>query len=213
MSVVDYASGDKFIARVFKNHVNNPDNEWVNTYEFKANEAGTIGVVTALCEQLVNFEIAVHSEAVNFVRITFSTWAPDSVPYDPLAFFSTTTTGIGARTTTGDLIGLNNCLAVSRVPVSGRFGHMFYRGVLVEGDIEAPAGRTILSDKPGIQTIVDDALTSSGLNDSIGVLSEGPWQMVMINADGTNVRSVRELLVQGVSALPMDHAWFNRTSP
>jgi len=213
MSVVEFGSGDLFIARVFKNHIANPDNTWVNSYEFKSTEAGTVGVIIDLAEKLVNFEIAVHSVAVNFTRITISTWEIDSVPYDPTTFFSTTTTGVGTRSTTGDLVGLNNCLTVSRVPISGRFGHIFYRGFLVESDIEAPAGKTVLADKPGTQTIVDAALTSSGLDETIGIAADGSFQMVMVDKTGIVVRNVRELLVSGVSALPQDHAWFNRTAP
>jgi len=213
MSVLDYESGDKFIARVFKNHVNNPNDQWVNSYEFKANEAGTIGVIIDLCEQLVNFESAIHLEIVNFVRITFSTWEADSVPYDPSAFFSTTTTAIGGRDVPTDALGLNSCLAVARVASSGRFGHIFYRGALLEADVEAPAGRTILSDKPGLQTTIETALTSSGLDATIGALSDGPFQMCMIDATGAVTRNIIELLAQGVSSLPQDHAWFNRTSP
>jgi len=211
MSVVEYSEGDLFIARVFKNHTANPSDKWVNTYEFKANAAGTIGDVIDLCEILVEYEQTIHLAVVNFVSVSFSTWEADSLPYDPTAFFSTTTTGIGSNADSSAPLGLNNCLAVARVPVSGRFGHIFYRGILTEDAIQAPAGKTVLTNKPAIQSIISDALTDSGLGVSIGIISTGPWQMVMVNKDGSNVRSVRDLLVQGVSALPTDHAWFNRT--
>jgi len=184
---------------------------WVNSYEFKSTEAGTIGVIIDLCEKLVNFEIAIHLASVNFVRVSFSTWEADSVPYDPDAFFSTTTTGVGARDTPDDQLGLNSCLSVARVAVSGRFGHLFYRGALLESEVNAPAGRTILEDKPAMQTIISEALTSSGMDEMVGIVAAGGFQLCMIDKTGTQVRNVRELLVSGVSALPQDHAWFNRT--
>jgi hypothetical protein len=213
MSVLTFSGTDKFIVRVFKNHVANPSNSWVNSYEFAATDPGDESVILDLAEKIVNFEIAIHLAVVNFVRVTISTWEADSVPYDPDSFFSTTTTGTGTNPDSSAPLGLNNCLAVARVAPSGRFGHMFYRGVLTEDAVEAPAGRTVLSDKPAVQTVVDDAITSSLLSNFIGIGASGGMNMALISKDGSNVRIVRELLVQGVSALPEDHAWFNRTSP
>jgi hypothetical protein len=78
--------------------------------------------------------------------------------------------------------------------------------------IEAPAGKGILTDKPGVQDTVSDAITSSGLGDYIGVTPDNDLRMVLINSAGTQVRPVINIIVQGVTSLPLDHAWFNRTT-
>jgi hypothetical protein len=36
--------------------------------------------------------------------------------------------------------------------------------------------------------------------------------MVMISADGSQVRAVTALVQGGVGRVPQDHAWFNRTT-
>lgn len=212
MSVLTFTGADKFIIRVIKSHALNPDNQWANSYEFRAVDAGTEGDLLALGTNLVNFESAIHSDAVVFNRLTISTWEADSVPYDPASFISTSLTAVGTRVTSGELIGLNNTFSVARVSPSGRFGHIFYRGVLTEPDINAPAGKTVLQNKAGMQTLIEDALESSGLGEAIGTSGDSSLNMVLISKDGATTRVVLELIAQGVSSVPQDHAWFNRTT-
>jgi hypothetical protein len=104
-------------------------------------------------------------------------------------------------------------LAVTRQAQSGRFGHLFYRGHLGEGDVTSPAGIPTLALPDDIQDIIDGALTSTDLGDSLGVTPSGAFGMVMISKDGSQVRPVTGLRAQGVSSVPLDHAWFNRTAP
>lgn len=211
MTVDAFVTGDRFVLRVIKHHVFSPLRKWANSYEFEAIGAGSEPELLALGLKTVNFEIALHSVAVEFERLIISTWEADSVPYNPAAFISTTLTGVGTRSTSGDLLGLHNTLAIARPAASGRFGHLFYRGFLVEADVEAPAGTTVLTAKSAVQTEVEAALSSSSLGDTLVGGGDPTFTMVLINKAGTNVRPVQEFLVQGVSQLPVDHAWFNRT--
>jgi len=210
-SVLSIVEEDKFIIRTVKSLTANPSDEWANTYEFVSTAAQDETALFALMEIVAEFEKHIHLATVELIRVSASTWIPDSVPYNPETFISITASGVGDNPDSSAPIGLSNCLAVARVPASGRFGHLFYRGVLTEDAVEAPAGKTILSDKPAVQAVVDGALSDSGLDAYVGLSHTAEFVLCMISASGTNVRFVEQLLVQGVSQLPTDHAWFNRT--
>src|SRR5215471_1179799 len=102
MSVLTYAEGDLFVVRITKSLTTNPDNKWANSYEFKALAIGSEGPLLVLAEAIVEFEAAISFENVIFDRALISTWAPDSVPYDPTTFISTTLTATGGVTLAGD---------------------------------------------------------------------------------------------------------------
>jgi hypothetical protein len=212
MSVTGYESGDQFTIRVTKFHQLNPDNKWANSYEFQAEAAGAEDELLTLGQAVVEFEAALHRNVVIFDRILISTWQPDSKPYNPEVFISSTLTAVGGRGTDADNLPLNQTLAVARIAGFGRFGHLFYRGVLDEEDVSAPAGKQVLDDRAGIQTMIDAAIVSSGLEDYLGATSTRVLKMVMISADGAQSRDIIQLRAQGVSAVPQDHAWFNRTT-
>ena len=212
MSVVAYVADDLFTFRITKYLSTNPDNKWVNSYEFKATEAGTEGELLTLGGILVDFEAALHRNAVVFDRILISTWSPDSVPYDPETFISSSLTAVGGRGTDADLVPLSTCLSVTRQASSGRFGHIYYRGALDEEDVSSPAGKSILTNRAEWQTLIDGAILSSGLEDYIGLGTGGGFELSMVNADGTQVRKVNALFAQGVAQVKPDHKWFNRTT-
>jgi hypothetical protein len=212
MPVTSFATDDLFIFRVTKYLSTNPANKWANSYEFRAAAGGDEGDLLALGNLLVQFEARFHHNVVIFDRILISTWAADSVPYDPATFISSTLTATGAIGPVTDLLALNQCLSVARIAASGRFGHIFYRGVLEEAEVAAPAGVSVLVSRAGQQVKIDDALEDSGLADYVGEGATGALRLVMVNAAGTQVRTVNQLRVQGVSTIPTDHAWFNRTT-
>jgi hypothetical protein len=210
MTVATFIEGDRFIYRIVKHLATNPANSWVNTYEVVAVEAGDESDLLGLGVILNAFEAELHKDTVDFEKLTISTWQPDSVPYDPSAFISLPLTTSGTVGPVGDQLALNQCLVVARTASFGRFGHLFYRGVLNEADTHAPAGKTILVDRAGQQDNVDAARTSSGLDAFVGSGATEVLRLAMISADGTDVRQIRNLAVTGATTLPTDHAWFNR---
>lgn len=212
MPVSAYAIGDRFTIRVVKYLNTNPDNKWANSYEFAADVAGSEDELLQLAEAVVGFEAEFHYTETIFDRVLISTWEPDSKPYNPTSFVSSTLTAIGLAGEPTNHLSLNQALSVARIAAYGRFGHIFYRNCVAEGNVSAPAGVTVLNDRSVFQTRIDDALTASGLGDYVGVGASGGMKMVLINADGDQVRPVHQLRVQGMSALPLDHAWFNRTT-
>lgn len=212
MSVVDFIGSDKFIIRTIKSLSTNPSNKWANSYEFIAVDAGSESDLLTLADAVVQFERALHHDVVQFEEALISTWEPDSKPYDPTVFVSVPLAVGGTIGPVGDMLGLNSCLSIARVASSGRFGHLFYRGVLEEVQVAAPAGFTVLVDKAGMQSDIDDALSESGLDNFIGATPSGSFRMCLISKDGLQVRPIITLTVRGVSAVPTDHAWFNRTT-
>lgn len=211
MSVLTFATNDLFVARVTKSHVSNPDRKWQNSYEFLANSAGALGDLQDMAEVLVSFEQTIHNTFTTLEQVTVATWGPDSVPYDPDVFFTEPIGLAGARDTTGELEPLNVCWSVSRDPLSGRVGHIFYRGVLSQADTSAPSGILQLSTPADMITLLSGARTDSGFDNYMGPAATTPVVLAMVNKTGTNIRAVQILTSQGVAILPVDHAWFNRT--
>lgn len=211
MPVTTFVADDLFTVRVFKQHINNPDRVWANNYEFKAKGGGGASDVAALLAATYEFELAFHTIYVRLIRVSASTWEADSVPYDPLSFMSIPLNDLGTISETGeDLVALNTCMRVNRVPESGRFGQLYYRGCLFENDIEAPSGANVMHPGSGAESAFEAAIASGSMADIL-TGSDATWDMVMVNSDGTQVRRVNALLLAGVSTVPMNHTWFNRT--
>lgn len=213
MTVVAFDEGDLFVVRTIKSHTLNPDRKWANTYEFKAATSGGAAELQAAGEACVDFERLMTHDVIRYERLLISTWTPDSVPYNPESFMSIPQALLGDIGPVGDMLPLNQCLAIARRPLSGRFGHIFLRGALQEADVAAPSGTAVLSAPITMNTNIQTALTTSTLGDYITVGGHTTLVMVMVTADGSNNRPVATLTAQGVTTLPMDHAWFNRTAP
>jgi hypothetical protein len=213
MSVKEFEDADLFTVRLIKHLVTNPENSWVNSYEFRANAAGFAGAFAALGEALVTFESTIHTSSVRFDRYTVSTWAPDSVPYDPEAFLSVPLSRIGLiETPETELEPLGMAYRVNRVPVTGRFGNLFYRGCLTEDQVTSPAGIPIIADPVIQNSNLQEAITDSLLDQYLGPAAEGDFTMVMIDFTGVQIRVVNALIAGGVSLIKQDHQWFNRTT-
>jgi len=212
MTVLTFVTNDRFVFRFIKHYSTNPSRQWSNTYEALAETSGALGDLLVLGSALELFEKTMHNTATVFDRMVISTWSPDSKPYDPDTFYTAALTGNGTRDTIGELEPITACLSIARQPSSGRLGHIFLRGVLSQNDTSAPAGITVLNDLDAMDTELQAAITSSGLDGYLGLGAEGALALCMVNKSGTNTRLVMSLAAAGVVQLPVDHAWFNRTT-
>lgn len=213
MPVSTYAVDDLFVLRVIKHLASNPDRRWANTYEFRATVAGSTDELLALGTALVEYEADMSFSTVEFDRLIISTWVPDSKPYDPESFISTSLTLAGGRTAGTDMQPLTMALSIARQAPAGRFGHIFMRAALEEADTVAPAGKSILVNRSVHQGRLNTALSDAGMLDYIGIAPSLGLQMVMVGKTAAEVRPVTQLAVQGVTQLPVDHTWYNRTVP
>lgn len=213
MSASDYSADDLFTLRTVKHLTTNPLQKWVNSYEFRALVAGGEGELLAAALTFVEFERFLHNASVIFEQVLISTWEADSKPYNPEAFISSTLALAGTRVTSSDPSPLTATFSVARVCATGKFGHVFYRGFLEESLQSAPAGRSIFTSLPAIDVILQDALSDSGADAYFGNPAAASLGVVMVSKDGSQVRNVLGLKARGISQLPLDHAWFNRTAP
>lgn len=75
------------ITRIIKRASGNPSYEWANTYETALiSGPGSISDIQNFLLALKQAEVDMHTSNVEFVRAIYSTWAPDSEPYDPSSF-------------------------------------------------------------------------------------------------------------------------------
>lgn len=213
MSVATFDAEDLFIVRVKKNLLANPDNSWVNNYELQASTSGSTDELLGAALKIVDFERQLHYAGVRFSQLSISTWEPDSKPYNPSSFISSPMSTVGLRVVSGDPLPLNQAWGITRVAQYGRFGHLFLRGSLIEGDVTAPSGKQVFSNLSSIATELDDAITTSLLSDLFGDAARSTLQLVMVNKTGTQIRPLVGFSAGGISAVPQDHAWFNRTTP
>lgn len=213
MPVTGFAEGDLFVIRVTKFLGTNPDRKWVNNYEFRAKAAGDEGDLLTCATAIVNWELQFHLVGVVFDRVLISTWEPDSVPYNPQNFIASSLTASGIRPLgSSQAEPLNLCLDVRKQCSFGRFGHLFYRGALLESDVYAPAGKSTLTDRAGLDSEVQADLNAANFDPYV-TGGDGPLELVMVGKTAADVRVVDTLRVSGVAVVPWNHAWFNRTSP
>jgi hypothetical protein len=211
MTVSSFTTDDLFVVRVKKHHYNNPSDTWVNNYEFQALTDGTEGDLLDLGQIVLAFEQQLHMVRIQFDAFSISTWEADSKPYNPAAFISVAVTDAGQTGEVSGMIPINQTFSVARVAAFGRLGHLFYRGCLDTAEVFAPAGINALVDPTEAQARVHSAVSESGLDAYMGA-GATQFGLVMVNKTGTQVRGVTGLQAAGVTTLPTDHAWFNRTT-
>ncbi|MFZ0752120.1 MAG: hypothetical protein WAM70_22355 [Pyrinomonadaceae bacterium] len=211
MPVDTFAAGDLFRVTIIKNHALNPSDSWANTYEIQSKDGGVTMQLLEAANRLTSYERHYHFNTTVFDRYIVSTWEPDSAPYNPINFITVTIGEVGMATPPATPVGLSTCLHIARNVSYGRVGHLFYRNVLGEGDIQAPSGKTVLTDPSGQS--VTQALHSAAVDlpDMMGDPPDSPFGLVMIDKTANVVRPVQSFIVKGVSQVKLDHKWYNRT--
>lgn len=221
MSVIEPQPGEGFVFTVVKSLVSNPAVRWRNTYEafFTSQGEAQPGSLLSLAEKLLAFEQAMHLTGVQFVQTTISTYRAETAEYDPASFITIPHPAdtIGLRTIgASQPLDLTAAFYVRRQVPAGRQGKLFYRGVLGENDVEAPAGRMRLSSVSGMQDLVNTALDDSGLNDHLYPSATGNLLLAMartLNNGDVGYRQVTALLAAGATRVSNDHRWYDVGAP
>lgn len=211
MPVDTFSAGDLFRITIVKHHSLNPSDSWANTYEIQSKDGGVTMQLIEAANRLTAFERHYHFSTTVFDRYIASTWEPDSAPYNPINFITVTIGLLGMATPPATPVGLTTCLHLARNVSYGRVGHLFYRNVLGEGDIEAPSGRSVLTDPGGQAVTLALHETSVDMLDMYGDPPDSAFGLVMIDKTANVVRPVQNLVVKGVSQVKSDHKWYNRT--
>jgi hypothetical protein len=187
MTLANIPQGGVITIRVYKTFAGY---SWANNYEVQAleNLPQSAFVLPTLADRFVALERSVHSSPVVIDRVVISSYAPDSIPYNPDAL-ATYVYGVnGLRSATGDSVPLEICLFVRRITDFGRSGRILYRGCLYEQDVSVSAFRGF---------IVPSALSSirSSINSWFQQGLGEQWRLVMAsgNPNPTNIRPVSRL--------------------
>lgn len=217
MSVAVITTGERFVARIYKRLTTNPDQVWVNTYEMVARVGAADGITASrnALGALVDWEQRFHLQTVQFYRSVMSTWLPDSEPYNPYNLLVDDFDPVsGARVVgTNDPMALNVGLSVRRDVLAGRQGRAFYRGVLTEGDVIAPAGSYVLTPeaRASLQSLVNAAGSETGgLN---GALQGTGLALALLPGRTDGIQDERiytEMTVVGVSIKALNNRHFDR---
>jgi hypothetical protein len=217
MSVIEPVVREGFVFTLTKALIANPAIRWRNTYEafFDEDSNPSSSALEDLAAALLEFEKIIHLSGVQFVQTTISTWAADSKPYDPESFITIPHAAdtVGQRTIgASQPLDLTAAFYVRRQVPTGRQGKLFYRGVLGENDVEAPAGVMRLSSVSGMQTLIDGALNSSDLSQYLYPTATGMLMLSMTSepVPGNPIhRQVMNLLAAGATRVSGDHRWYN----
>jgi hypothetical protein len=211
-----------YIIRVFKSwQVRDVERRWVNTYEVEHTGASPADLIET-ANDIADAERLIHRDAVQFLSATISTWEPDSKPYNPLAFTTVELTGTGAvLVSTGQPVDSNVCFVVKREATLGRSGRLFYRGCLLESDIET-GGDLRVKLTPGT------GLAQGGANFGAFVTAMQPMmattgapaRLILIQnpstpgevAEAGPYRYVTSLKSAGVTINRRNHRYFDRAS-
>jgi hypothetical protein len=207
-----------FTIRIFKSWgARDADRRWVNTYELFSTVHGSPDAMLPTLVAIVDAERHLHLTDVQFLSGTVSTWVPDSQPYDPDAFVTQELVGHGSRGNgvppNPTALDSNVCLQVKRQCTTGRSGKLFYRGCLLEGDVEMggdgrftlTAGSTIIAG--GADWVAYTTAMAPFLN-----AAEGADALSLISAvaGGQRVRPVDALIPRGVTVNRRNHRYFDR---
>jgi hypothetical protein len=156
-----------------------------------------------LADHLVAIERALHLNIVLIDRVVFSTYAPDSQPYNPDVLAAFPYSQLGQRSVSSDILPLEACLFVRRSVGLGRDGRLFYRGCLTEADVASTGMRM------GLMTSAinyfNNALGSNNLPQN--------WRFVLASGTPTptNVRVVLSLsVVERVVFKKVNNRYFRR---
>jgi len=157
MTLRNIQRGEVLSVRVYKQYVGFL---WANNYEIQA----TIDIASPetslqqVADRIVTLERSLHISGVIIDRVVVSSYAPDSLPYDPDTLATFPYSATATRSPQGnDVLPLELCLFVRRNTSFGRDGRILYRGCLSEGDMTASGFRPLLTSSAvsSLQNIVN----------------------------------------------------------
>jgi hypothetical protein len=188
---------------------------WSNTYEIMT-ALGSVTSLETIAADIVAAERVLHMKDVQFLQYAISTWVPDSKPYDPDTFVTVGLTGTGARGATGinpTALDYNVCLIVKREAATGRVGRLYYRGCLIESDVEMGGdGRFIMTPDPGPESVTSMITGAYNTELSPYITGEPGNNLALVGKSGTVVhrRPVVRLTFGGIGVNKKNHRYFDR---
>jgi len=214
--------------RVFKSLVSQPTVRWANSYEIESGAAPLeSGDIVQLSDELVAAEKLLHLTTVKFDRVVTSTWVSDSVPYNPdnlktLEYAEAGSVSIGAD----EREALDTVLFVKRLADFGRSGKLFYRGCLLDNQVDTNSGELSLTSaattslnarivafKAAIVTTLP-LMVMAGKSLINKVYKETPAGQVQeveyVRQTNPHIRPVTNFVLGGVRRVQLGHKYFDK---
>lgn len=161
MSLVTPVAGERFVVTTYKSLISTPDRIWRNTYDIQTEEGAQFADWAILADRVSDFEAEIHLVGVRVDRVVISTWVEDSDPYNANEFVSYDTQKNALRSAGSDPLPLEFTMFVRKSVSLGRYGKVFYRGVLREEDVASSGGKAFLVNAPALEALLDTAGASS----------------------------------------------------
>jgi hypothetical protein len=203
--------GEDFSARVIFRAPGVQDQRWAVTHELSSNLGGTVdGSWQDFADSLAGFHQLLLMPAYFIERVTISTLAADSSPYDPtrLAVFEYDING--GRDADGDIIPLANVLLVKRLCIGGRLGNMMLRGMLTEADTSSPGGVPQVTSVLSLQSEVDAAVTAQLSGYLAGDATDLQFYLIRAGIIDDEERAVTGFKVKGLTNKKLNNKYFDR---
>jgi hypothetical protein len=202
-----------YTIKIFKSWgVRDPERRWSNTYEIESAATSPDGL-GATVTALVAAEKVLHHIAVHFLSATVSTWQAEPGGYNPLTFTTLDQTGTGARTGTQlEVLDSNVCYTVRFMAALGRNGRRFYRGCMLESDVES--GGDLRFSIVSTSALVSTGTLFTNFKAAMAPLLAGGASAEKLALVGGNMvgvsRSIVNLLPGNVSLNKRNHRYFDK---
>ena len=217
-----------YTARVHCRRADQPNIVWNNSFELSSGEAPfTSGDLEEHADGLNAFIASMSLSTVIISRVVFSTWLPDSVPYNPEALKTVDYNTVGANSPgSEEKEAVDTVLKIKRSVDFGRSGKLELRYALTDTMVDTNSGTPALtsSGRIALASRLEVAVTSLGATSGFIVLAgvsqlsktykaapEGVKQEVeRVYTDTPHVRPVRDYVLNGVGRRTVNNKYFDK---
>lgn len=146
-------------------------------------------------------------------RVSASTWEKDSNPYEGTEFITKEYSLRGVRFfSASQVLPAEVCLYLKKNTVTGRNGKMFLRGTVLEEDVSYATSGFAMNDRATYESLLENALSISGLNAYIGGDSTSIRAVVATSVGNVLYpRTVTDLVLAGVRTVNISKRRKRRT--
>lgn len=216
-----------YSVRVFKSLVSQPTVKWANSYEMFTSAPMESGDIVQVSDELVAAERGLHLNIIRIDRVVTSTWVPDSWPYNPDNLKTVEYAELGlVSPVTDEREALDTVLFVKRLADFGRSGKLFYRGCLLDAQVDTNSGELALTSAAisalntrvaGFKTALATTLPlmvmagKSLINKVYKAAAQGEKQEVeYVRQTEPHIRPVVDFRLGGVRRVQLGHKYFDK---
>ena len=155
-----------YTVRVRQYTATNPTGYFYTNYECTVLSPVTVAEIDSFCDKIQQFHVELQRPDIFSDKVVFSTWLPDSEPYnaDESHSYENTVQGSYSPALVGSIAPLETCLKLKRSVQTGISGNIALRGALYQGEYRG-SGATMIAENVSAQRLrVLEAVDVSGLS-------------------------------------------------